>query len=270
MDVFLGNPAGRLYRFLDHCQKENPNDSILNGWRRYLDLDPSKSPTEVLSGMSPLFVLPGTVMKRLQNLPDAEAHLEDYSHSLFAASLALDCAAQANSRMEILQANFDSGDVTALRLCSRVLEKDSRSAVATDAQLSDVRGSAVELIDAINAASDLPAEVRETLLGYAHAAVRDIDRYNVVGVEALIAGSDRLRGQAYRDPGLVSATVAEKSVWQAVVRFSEALLVVASLVHSPLAISSDVQKYQAELGASIPTIVVAPVDSSTDAATPPK
>ncbi|MEG8037673.1 hypothetical protein QP157_20845 [Sphingomonas sp. LR61] len=31
MDKFLSDPAGRLYRFLAHCEQENPNDSILEG-----------------------------------------------------------------------------------------------------------------------------------------------------------------------------------------------------------------------------------------------
>lgn len=155
---------------------------------------------------------------------------------------------------------YDRGTVTALRMCSRTLERDHYSAVAADEQLDEVRQRASELINAINGASGLPQAVRTTLLGYAHAALRDLDLFNIRGVDALVDDLDRFRGQVSRDPGLVSAIAPNRNLWQSVVRFSEALLVITSLVHSPLAIIDDVHDYQAELIA--PTMVVAPSESA--------
>lgn len=151
--------------------------------------------------------------------------------------------------------------MTALRQCSRVLERSKTFPIPSDAQFSEIRQRATELINAINDADDLPASVRAALLGYAYDALRDLDLYYVQGASPLINDVDRLRGEVSRDPGLVSAVVKDKKLWAAVVHFSEALLVIAALVHTPLAISADVQKYQAQL-AAVPTYVVAPADTS--------
>lgn len=244
---------------MEHCQKENGNDSILNGWRRYLGLDNTAPAVEVLSGASPLFGLPDVVLERLRNTEDAAAHEEDYGPSLAATKAALACVSQASDQMAVMQRTFDSGDVRALRQCSRVLQKDVRQIVAADEQLEEIRLSAQNLVEAINEATDLPPTVRETLLRYAHDALRDVSLYNVNGADALVRDSDQLIGQARRDPGLVSAAHEHSNVWDAVVRFSEALVVITTLLHAPIAISEDVKTYQAALTSLAPIEILAPV-----------
>ena len=259
MDVFLGNPAGRLYRFLEHCAQEESEDSILNGVGRYLGMSAKAiTPTRVLSTIAPLFELPGNAIGRLRVLPDRAEHIEDYEPALMAASAALGCLAQANAKMAVMQRTYNAGDVRALRACSRVLGKEPRSAVATDDQLDEIRVRALELVDAIRNSDTLPTEVSQTLLGYAYDALEGVDYYRVGGTDALVKSSDQLRGQAFRDPGFLTAAASEKKIWPAIVRFSEALLVVSVLTHTPLAIGEDVQQFQAALNALPPTVLVAP------------
>lgn len=259
MDVFLGNPAGRLYRFLEFCRNEDPNAPILHAWANYLGM--SRSPAaEVVATISPLLALPNTIEDLLHDLPDHEAHREDFGPALQKAREALSFCVALNNGLQSMLSVYDAGTVTALRMCSRVLQRENYSAVVSEDQVDEVRQRATELINAINEAGDLPSSVRATLLGYAHAALRDLDLFNVAGVDALVDSLDRFRGQVSRDPGLVSALVPNKGVWQAVVRFSEALLVITSLIHTPLAIMEDVHDYQAELIA-IPTLVVAPSET---------
>lgn len=262
MDVFLGNPAGRLYRFLEHCKGSNSQDTILNGWRRYLNYGDETEPSDVLVAMAPVFGLPDAIEDLLYDLPDHEAHKEDFSPALTAARAAIRSCVSVASPMERMTNHYDAGDVTALRQCSRVLQRAHASAAPTDDQFDNVRQRATDLLNAVNEAKDLPASVRATLLGYAHDALRDLDLYYVQGVGPLINDVDRLRGEVSRDPGLVSAVVKDKKLWAAVVHFSEALLVIAALIHTPLAISADVQKYQAQL-AAVPTFVVAPAETTS-------
>jgi hypothetical protein len=268
VDVFLGNPAGRLYRFLEHCRTENSQDTILSGWRHYVDYSDDAEPGEVLAAIAPMFGLPDVIEDLLYDLPDHAAHKEDFGPALDSARTALRSCASVAAPMGHMTSQYDAGVVTALRQCSRVLQRDGVSAAPQEDQFDEVRQRASDLLNAINEANGLPPSVRTTLLGYAHAALRDLDLYRVQGIGPLISDLDRLRGEVIRDSGLVSAVVEDKNLWGAIVHFSEALLVIAALVHTPLAISADVQKYQAELNAP-PTSIIAPLDfTSTHGPTP--
>lgn len=89
MDVFIANPAGRLYRFLEHCKGESSQDTILNGWRHYLNIGEDTEPGDVLAVIAPIFGLPDAIEDLLYDLPDHEAHKEDFGFALTAARAAL-------------------------------------------------------------------------------------------------------------------------------------------------------------------------------------
>jgi hypothetical protein len=154
-------------------------------------------------------------------------------------------AAESTTQMVQMQRRFNSGHVQALRSCSRVLQRFPGSGgVPEDEQLAEVRDSAQELIDSINSATDLPSTIRETLLGYAHSAIRDVALFKVGGLDALTREANRLRGQVRFDPGSVLPPVKEKGVWVALKRLATALEVMVMISHAPIAIAGDVEKYQ--------------------------
>jgi len=261
VDKFLSDPAGRLYRFLEHCEQENPNDSILEGWRRYLDLPDGAGRGEIISGITPLFVLPNAVADLLRSTEHAEENLEDYTPALTAARDALSVVAESTSGMTQMKRHFDSGHVQSLKSCSRLLQRLPGVGVPSDDQLAEVRDSAQALIDSINAATDLPPAVRETLLGYAYSAIHDVDLFKIGGVDALIREAKRFRGQLALDPWSMVPPPTEKGVLSGVKRLAAALGVIALVVHTPVAIGADVEEYKRAIlsvTAELPAEVIAP------------
>ncbi|WIB61699.1 hypothetical protein DEJ13_07675 [Curtobacterium sp. MCLR17_007] len=262
MDKFLSNPAGRLYRFLEHCERENGNDSVLEGWRRYLDLPGGASSIEILGGIAPLFVLPKLIADLLLSTEHAEENLDDFRPALEAARDAMSIAAESTTQMVQMQRKFNAGHVQALKSCSRVLQRlPGAGAVPEDDQLAEVRDSAQELIDSIDNATDLPDTVRETLLGYAHSAIRDVDLFKVGGLDALEREANRFRGQVELNPGSVLPPVKEKGIWVALKRFATALEIIVLASHAPIAIAADVEEYKQailSITAELPAEVIAP------------
>lgn len=265
MDKFLSNPAGRLYRFLEHCAQENGNDTVLQGWRRYLELPEGSSAVEILTGVAPFFPLPDLIAEQLMTMDDADEHLDDFAPALDAAREALSIAVESTVHMTQMQRRFNPGHVQALRHCSRVLQRLPSAGLPSDDQLNEVRASAQSLVDAILAASDLPATVRETLLGYANAAIRDVDLFKVGGLDALVREANRFRGQVATSPGSMLPPAKEEGVWANLKRFATALGIVVAISHAPIAIGEDIEAYKQQLlsiTAPAPAVLVAPGPSS--------
>jgi hypothetical protein len=274
VDKFLSNPAGRLYRFFQHCEGENGNDSILEGWRRYLDLPGDASRIEILGGIAPLFVLPDLIIDLLRSTEHAEENLDDFTPALDAARSALSVAAEATTQMLQMQRKFNAGHVEALKSCSRVLQRlPGAGTVPEDDQLAEVRDSAQGLIDSINKATDLPDTVRESLLGYAHSAIRDVDLFKVSGLDALEREANRFRGQVGLNPGSMLPPVKEKGVWVALKRFATALEILVLASHAPIAIAADVEEYKKailSITAELPAEVIAPAPPTQAALEAPR
>lgn len=265
MDKFLSNPAGRLFRFLEHCGQENGNDTVLQGWRRYLELPEGSSAVEILTGVAPFFPLPDLIFEQLRSMDDAEEHLDDFTPALEAARQALSVAVESTNRMAEMQRRFNAGDIQALRHCSRVLQRLPSAGLPSDDQLSEVRDSAQSLVDAILDATDLPAAVRETLLGYANAAIRDVDLFKVGGLDALVREANRFRGQVENNPGSMFPPAKEEGVWANLKRFATALGIVVAITHAPIAIGEDIKEYRQDLlsiTTPAPEVLVAPGPSS--------
>jgi hypothetical protein len=261
VDKFLSDPAGRLYRFLEHCGNENANDTILEGWRRYLDLPAEVGRVEIVSGVAPLFPLPDLVVDLLRSTEHAEENLDDYTPALTAARNAMSVVVESTSAMSVMKRHFDAGDVESLKSCSRILQRLPGVGIPTDAQLDEVRSSAQDLIDSILNAKDLPSTVRETLLGYAHAAVRDVDLFKIGGLDALVQEAHRFRGQVETNPGSILPPAKEKGVWAELKRFATALGIFVMVSHAPIAIGEDINEYRRELlsiTAPAPAELVAP------------
>lgn len=270
MDKFLSDPAGRLYRFLEHCEQENGNVTVLQGWRRYLELPATSSAVEILSGVAPFFPMPKLIVEQLKSMDDAEEHLDDFMPALEAASEAMSIAAESTVHMTQMQRRFTPGHVQALRHCSRVLQRLPSAGVPSDDQLNEVRESAQSLVDAILDATDLPAAVRETLLGYANAAIHDVDFFRVGGIDALVREANRFRGQVDNNPGSMLPPAKEEGVWANLKRFAAALGIIVAISHAPLAIGEDIKQYRQELlsvTSLAPAELVAPAPVSADALT---
>ncbi|MCS6586978.1 hypothetical protein NYQ25_18575 [Curtobacterium flaccumfaciens pv. flaccumfaciens] len=269
MDKFLSNPAGRLYRFLEHCEGENGNDTVIEGWRRYLDLPGGASRIAILGAIAPLFVLPDHIADLLRSTEHAEEDLEDVAPALDAARAAMSLAAESTSQMVQMQKRFNSGHVQALKSCSRVLQRlPGAAGVPEDDQLAEVRDSAQALIDSINNATHLPDTVRETLLGYAHSAIRDVDLFKVGGIDALEREANRFRGQVELSPGSMLPPLKEKGIWVALKRFATALEVVVIVSHAPIAIAADVEEYKQailSISAEMPAEIIAPAPAALEA-----
>lgn len=264
MDTFLNDPAGRLYRFFEHCASGNPNQQILEAWRMYLELPDGTPRVEVLKAVSPFFSMPSAILEKLRSIDHSVEHIEDYGPALEAAGDALAMAVESTSPLHVMNQKINGADVTALRACSRVLQRIPNAGSVSEDQLKEVRASAEELIDSINEATDLPGSLRATLLGYAHAAILDVDRFRVGGLDALVRDANEFRGQLDLDPGKIIPPKTASRVWKALVRYSEAMFIVATLVHTPLAIGEDANSYRESLQAltvSAPTTVVAPAAS---------
>ncbi|MFJ4220010.1 hypothetical protein [Curtobacterium luteum] len=268
MDKFLSDPAGRLYRFLEHCAGAHPNISILEGWRIYLDLPDGTGPGPIISGIAPLFVLPDVVEDLLRSTEHAEENLEDYTPALTAARAAMSVVAEATNGMSLMKQRFDTGHVQSLRSCSRLLQRLPGVGAPSDDQLAEVRDSAQALIDSINDATGLPAAVRETLLGYAYSAIHDVDLFKIGGADALIREAKRLRGQLALDPWSMVPPPSEKGVLSSVKRLAAALGVIALVVHTPVAIGADLAEYKKALTSiteEVPADFLAPGRSSPPA-----
>jgi hypothetical protein len=73
VDSFLNNPAGRLYRFFEHCAAGNQNQAIIEAWRMYLALPDGTPRVEVLRAIAPFFSLPELIRVQTVRAGDRSA-----------------------------------------------------------------------------------------------------------------------------------------------------------------------------------------------------
>jgi hypothetical protein len=257
-DVFLNDPAGRLYRFLEACLNTNTGMTVRNRWTDLFSLELPAPPAVFAANAATVMGLPTLVRNELSNRPNSLQYEEDYFESLDRADLALSLGTDASQPMAAMVQHYDAGDVIELKHASRLLQRDESRFFAADGQLKKIREASEDLLDAIRDARDLPADVRAALLDYASSALRDVDLYSVGGADALRKNVDSFRGQVIRDPVFVQEVGKHARLFGKLKTWSAAMAVVGAVIHAPLALMDDIGTYEALLGTPVTSLILAP------------
>lgn len=198
MDVHLGNPAGRLFLFLDWTvHYREPQSSLRHAWSEYLGVDEGNT-SAYLSRMV-------SVLRLTDEIDEAVGRLV---RPVVPSTLLLRPVApvRENVAASVMGSNpvswgvsvFDAGVRNDLEMCSHVLAGASLLRPLDDDQLATIRSLVEDVIAIASEDGGLDAEAREAVLRYAHDLLRALDLHRVQGSQALVDELDRFSAASTR------------------------------------------------------------------------
>lgn len=191
------NPAGRLYRLLQQGkQAGNQNRSAREVWGEVFGLDPSDTPG-LFRRLSLAAELPDAVAAAVRNLPGEDPNLlldwvprakQVLSHENLAASW-----------NGIIQ-KIDDGDIRVLRICSQRLSGRLDQVDLEDDGLTRLREEIQSAVAEAQAATDVPAEVRDFVIQSLQRILLALDEYQFRGMAAFREAVERFLTSAAIQP----------------------------------------------------------------------
>lgn len=162
MNYFLITPAGRLFRFLEHCSiqmlSHNNVFTIEKVWSGHLNVELTTeqvSKLDLHAALAPVLALPAAIRIDVARRKKPIAPLEELLEPLPSAERALSLAGSLGRSIKDVNSCFDRDTLTGLKLLRRNLQQELACPAPSDDQIANLR-SAVDLLrDETRAASDL-------------------------------------------------------------------------------------------------------------------
>lgn len=251
MDEHWGNPAGRLFMFLEMTTRYPDHSAPLRKvWSEYLGIG-QDSTAEYISAMVSVLKLPDEIELAVGELDSAPLPRMILLRPVSLVREELATALMGANPVSWAKSVFDSGVRNDLEACSHILKANARLRSPDDDQLTIIRSLVEEVIDEVARDGGLDLESREALLRYAYTLQRALDLYRVSGPQALVDELDRFWGASRR-----LETSPAPGVLDRLKQLTGAIVVAVGLFTGPVDVSSAITAY-AEMWA-LPSSVEAP------------
>lgn len=267
LDYHLGNPAGRLWHFMQSARTSpNPTEPLAVFLYRYFDI-PQAGPfplnPRVFAAMQHLFLLPDNieqaVHRRQSPTPPAEVLLRPLTNvrNTFMQFVNLNVA------LNSVNAHFTDADVSELEHCSYYLgSEDSGSPALRGDDLQKIRELADELVDIALTSEDLDPDVKNLIWENATKIADAVRLVRAAGAGALKSSLNEAIGDLVRNPAAQHRLLQDRGgAGKKFFELLQKMTVVVALVQGPLAIAADTADLL-QVGQSDTKVVVI-VDSST-------
>jgi hypothetical protein len=237
VDNHWGNPAGRLWEFLNYMTERRSNQvQILSVCAEYLGVPPVLS-KDLYQGLGALVALPDEIELAVGSY-DAHLPKEYLLRPLPEARAALAHLSSLHTGTDAFCAQYTNATLLGLEGCSYSLSSLKRETPVEAETLSEVQKKAQAILDILAADEDLDEQVKAVIYDHAESILSAANKVRVRGAAALLDVRDRVIGSLIRTPemtGLVGKTSAGRNLFDLLTKIT----IVLTLVSAPAAIAAD-------------------------------
>lgn len=257
MDEHWGNPAGRLFMFLEMTTRYPDHSAPLRKvWSEYLGLG-QDSTAGYISAMASVLKLPDEIELAVDDLESPPLPRLILLRPVGLVREELATALMGANPVSWARSVFDSGVRNDLEACSHILNANTGLGTPDDDQLTNIRSLVEAVIDEVARDGELDRESREALLRYAYTLQRALDLHRVSGPQALIDELDRFMSASRR-----LATSPAPALRDRLQKLTGAIVVAVGLFTGPADVHSAITAYSTMW--ALPSSVEAPAGAGVD------
>ncbi|MBY6389543.1 hypothetical protein HG717_37390 [Rhodococcus erythropolis] len=142
--------------------------------------------------------MPGEIERQVRALDEEEFDVEFFLQWVPPVNAAFTRLWSLTSPINSFQQAYSPTDIMNLRACSQTLHREKSEPRIAQSQIDDLRQQVQELIDALHASTDLPAELKICLIEQLDKVLMALRQYSIRGPRGLNAAVDTATGAAVR------------------------------------------------------------------------
>jgi hypothetical protein len=212
---YYDNPAGRLHDLLSRLAQQNRKDSVLNGWAGVLSVERGDVPVH-LGRVADLVRQTQDAVHRAGEealLPPVERYRDSWTRPIFPVKHAFS---------DLLEKALpDAAALEALNLVSAQLHSIAPEGVVPDEEeLERLKAQLRDLIDGVQAAEDIPDELKHLVISRLRAVEEAVEHLDVGGPSAIRHATEAVMGSVLftQDAHLAKSLTIQK-VWTTLLIF---------------------------------------------------
>ncbi|MDN3459882.1 hypothetical protein [Rhodococcus sp. APC 3903] len=134
--------------------------------------------------------MPGEIERQVRARDEEEIDIEFFLQWVGPVNTAITRLWAFSSVIQSVQQAYSATDIMNLRACSQTLHREESELRIAQSQIDDLRQQVEELIDALHASTDLPAELKICLIEQLDKVLMALRHYSIRGPRGLDAGHE--------------------------------------------------------------------------------
>lgn len=267
-EVYLDNPAGRLYRILEAMQKGRQNVNIMEGMAEVLGIVPPFS-SAVARAVSEVLNLAGEAEAEVRALNDEhnkELLLRWQPKVMDALNAMVFQRTSPVLTLGAVAGCYGREDHIALEFCSDALRRFRRELAIERDALDRIRGQIADLLVVLESDTALDGELRGLLLRNVRVMLRACDSYDRCGTAGIRDAVNQTIGALVTRPDLVVRRESSPATWQ---KTATVIALLSSLVGLATNVMMAIEKASPGPSIEIVTLPVRELPPGVGSADPP-